>query len=303
MVRVLTTKIVLSVFAAASMTVSAHAQIKVNSTIHSSSGSCMQCDLSNKRMNGMKLKNANFAGSSFNNSNLSGGRLDGSDLTDTHFRKALMYRIAGRNVNMSRAILQDATLTEANLSDSIMTGTDFRRADLTRGTFTGNDFSKTSLIGVTAPDVNFENSNFANARFDNVNLHKAKLDGAKFNGVKFGNAILLDATITGADFSDADMSTVQGLKQEQLNTACGNMNTRLPFGLSMPYCEGSLRAEAGQDYDKMDPEMAKAARRLERALKDVEIIMEATPRSNRPLRRKLESIHADIANSKRVIER
>ena len=49
--------------------------------------------------------------------------------------------------------------------------------------------------------------------------------------------------------------------------------------------------------------MAKAAKRLERAIEDVEIILKATPTSNRPLRRKLQSIHSDLVKSKRVIER
>jgi len=99
------------------------------------------------------------------------------------------------------------------------------------------------------------------------------------------------------------MGSVQGLEQAQLDDACGNMNTELPLGLSVPYCEGHDMAEAAHNHDRMDPEFAKAARRLERAIKDVEIILEATPRNNRPLRRKLQSIHSDLVNSKRVIER
>lgn len=87
MIRDFTAKSVLWALAIAALSVPAHAQIKVGTGIHSYSGSCSQCDLSNKRMNGMTLKNANFAGSSFNNSNLSGGNLDGSNLTDAHFRK------------------------------------------------------------------------------------------------------------------------------------------------------------------------------------------------------------------------
>jgi len=305
MTRDLGTKTALSVLAIAAFTVPAHAQspIRIEARIHSSSGSCSQCDLSNKRMNGVKLKNANFSGSIFNNSNLSGGNLDGSNLTGSHFRKALLYSVEGQNVNLNGADLQDATLTEAKLGDSVFIGTNFRRADLTRGQFQGGDFRQTSFQRATATDVNFQNANFTEAKLDHINLHKATLDGGNFKGVTFGNAILLDATMMATDISGADLSMTQGLKQEQLDAACGNMHTRLPYGLSVPYCEGTLTAQAKHNHDALDPEMAKAAKRLERAIEDVEIILKATPRSNRPLRRKLQSIHADLVNSKRVIER
>jgi len=263
MIRDMTIKTALSALMIAAFTVPSSAQIRVDARIHSSAGSCSQCDLSNKRMNGMTLKDANFSGSIFNNSNLSGGNFDGSNLTGSHFRKALLYSVEGENVNMNGADLQDATAT----------------------------------------DVNFQNGNFAEARLDHINLHKANLDGGHFNGVTFGNAILLDATMMATDLSDADLSMAQGLKQEQLNAACGNMNTKLPDGLYVPYCEGSMVAEAGHSHDKLDPEMAKAAKRLERAIEDVEIILKATPTSNRPLRRKLQSIHSDLVKSKRTIER
>ena len=303
MIKSFTTKIALSALAFTVLSLPVQAQIRVDARIHSSAGSCSQCDLSNKRMNGVKLKNANFSGSIFNNSNLSGGNFDGSNLTGSHFRKALLYSVEGQNVNMNGADLQDATLTEANLGDSIFIGSNFRRADLTRGHFKGGDFRKSTFERATATDVNFQNGNFSDAKLDHVNLHKATLDGGNFKGVTFGNAVMLDATMMAADLSDADLSMTQGLKQEQLNSACGNMNTKLPMGLSVPYCEGTLTAEAEHDHSKLDPEMARAAKRLERALEDIEIILKATPASNRPLRRKLQSIHADIVKSKRTIER
>ena len=303
MIRELSTKMALSALLTVGFAASASAQIRVDARIHSSAGSCSQCDLSNKRMNGVKLKDANFSGSIFNNSNLSGGNFDGSNLTGSHFRKALMYSVEGENVNMNGADLQDATLTEAKLGNSIFIGSNFRRADLSRGEFEGGDFRKTSFERATATDVNFQNSNFAEAKLDHINLHKANLDGGHFNNVTFGNAILLDATMMATDLSDADLSMTQGLKQDQLNAACGNMNTKLPDGLYVPYCEGSMVAELGHNHDSLDPEMARAAKRLERAIEDVEIILKATPTSNRPLRRKLQSIHSDLVKSKRTIER
>ncbi len=287
---------------AGAFTLPANAQMRVDARVHASSGSCAQCDLSNKRLNGMTLKNANFAGSSFNNSNLSGGKVHGSDLTGAHFRKALLYRIEGEDVKMAGAVMEDATLTEANLSNSTMPKINLHRADLSRAHFTGNDLRAANLVNATAPNVNFSGSNFEGARLDHVNLEGAQLTKSNLRQVRFGNAIMLGARLDGADLSGADLSLAQGLKQEQLDMACGDMNTQLPVGLSVAYCEGTLTAQAEHDHSALDPEMAKAAQRLERALRDVEIIMEATPRSNKPLRKKLQRIHADITNSKRAIE-
>jgi len=64
-----------------------------------------------------------------------------------------------------------------------------------------------------------------------------------------------------------------------------------------------LAPQEEHGHDDMDPELAKAAKRLDRAIADVEIILKATPKDNRTLRRKLQSIHSDLVNSKRAIER
>ena len=199
--------------------------------------------------------------------------------------------------------MEDATLTEAKLSNSVMSNINLHRADLTRGDFTGNDLRAANLMNATAAEVDFSRSNFEGARLDHMNLNDAKLAESNLRGVKFGNAIVTGAKFNEADLSGADLSQAQGLEQEQLDVACGDMKTQLPYGLSVPYCEGTLAAEVLQSRDVTDPEMAKAANRLDRALRDVEIILKATPRNNRPLRRKLERIHADISKSKAAIER
>lgn len=283
--------------------VPAQAQLRVDARMHASSGSCSQCDLSNKRMNGVKLKNADFTGSIFNNSNLSGGQLDGSNLTGAHFKKALLYRIEGQKVMMDDAVFEDATLTEAHVTDSVLRKANLRRADLSRGKFQHNDFSGANLESVKAPDVNFEGSNFEGAQLNHMNLDKAILDGSTLKGATFGYASMTEASLKGANLSDAKMSNVQGLNQAQLDMACGNAKTELPKQLFVSYCEGTLEKVAEHSHDRMDPDLIQAAVRLDRAIKDVEFILDATPKENRPMRKKLESIHADLTNSKRVIER
>ena len=44
------------------------------------------------------------------------------------------------------------------------------------------------------------------------------------------------ATLAGANVSGAEMDRAVGLTQAQLNRACGDADTRLPRGLSVPRC-------------------------------------------------------------------
>ena len=276
----------------------ASAQLRVDTRIVASSTSCSQCDLSGKRMNGMTLKNADFSGSLFNNSNLSGGKLHGSDLTGAHFRKAMLYGVKGEQVIMRGAVLEDATLTEANLSHSTMRQANLHRAEMTRGTFRYNDFQSANLIGATAPSVDFTRSNFDRARMDNADLSGATLDGGQFTGVRFGYANMSDASLLGANLSDADLTHVAGLTQDQLDDACGNMNTRLPDGLNLGYCEGAMRAPH-RPHPPHHPR--EAMRGLDRAIADIEGLITVEP--NAETRERLQRVHRQLIQSRAAMRR
>lgn len=279
----------------------ANAQLRVDTTLYASSGSCAQCDLSGKRMNGMTLKNANFAGSLFNNSNLSGGKLHGSDLTDAHFKKALLYGVTGEQVIMRGAILEDATLTDASLSHSIMRQANLHRAELSRGVFRDNDFHSANLTGASAQSSDFSRSNFTRARLDNADLTGAILNDGQFNSARFGFATLSDVSMQGANLSDADLTHVNGLTQSQLDTACGNMHTRLPEGLHLPYCEGVTLQAGHRSSEELPAEMKRAARRLDRAIVDIETLLSVE--TNAPTRTRLQRIHRDLTQTRDAITR
>ena len=261
----------------------ASAQIRVDARIQMSSGSCAGCDLSNKSMNGVQLKDANLSGSLFNNSNLSGGSLDGSDLSGAQFRSALMYRVIGDRVTLRRAVLEDATLTEANLSNSKFENANLSRADLTRAVISDTDFN--------------------GAQFDNANLTAAQFQSGQFQNARFNGTILIDAKLDNANFSGADMSTVQGLKQAQLDVACGDERTRLPVGLSLPYCDDVSPVMPQSKNDDMDEELKIVAKRLDRAIADVENLLAASDPRDRALRTRLQRIHSDLAQSKAALTR
>ncbi|MEP3653680.1 MAG: pentapeptide repeat-containing protein [Litorimonas sp.] len=274
--------ILLLALSALALASESNAQIRVDARIQMSSGSCSGCDLSNKAMNGVRLNNANLSSSNFNNSNLSGGSLDGSNLSGAHFRGALMYRVSGAGVNMPNAVLEDATLTEARLSGAKLANANLSRANLSRAVFS--------------------NSDFKGAQFDNANLTEAHFQNGQFQNADFGGAILLDANLDDADFSGANMSTVQGLKQVQLDVACGDEKTRLPVGLSLPYCDHVTPAMETHQHDNLDADMTLVAARLDRAIADVENLLAASAPRDRALRTRLQRIHSDLVQSKAALE-
>lgn len=259
------------------------AQIRVDARIQMSSGSCSGCDLSNKAMNGVRLNNANLSGSVFNNSNLSGGSLDGSDLTGAHFRGTLMYRVRGDSVIMPGAVLEDATLTEANLSNAKLAEANLSRANLSRAVFSDADFK--------------------GATFNNANLTGAQFKSGQFQNARFDGTILVDAELDNANFSGANMFTAQGLKQAQLDVACGDERTRLPVGLSLPYCDDVSPETDTHAHHGMSEEMDRVAQRLDRAISDVENLLAASAPQDRVLRTRLQRIHSDLVQSKAALER
>lgn len=267
----------------AALALPASAQIRVDARIQMSSGSCSGCDLSNKAMNGIRLNNADLSRSNFNNSNLSGGSLDGSNLSGAHFRGALMYRVKGVDVNMPNAVLENATLTEAEMSNVRLADADLSRSNLSRAIVSHSDFK--------------------GAQFDNANLTGAHFQSGQFQNAQFGSAILINTQLHDSNFSGANMSAVQGLKQAQLDVACGDEKTRLPVGLSLPYCDHVNPATAAHGHDDMNDEMALVAQRLDRAISDVENLLAASAPQDRVLRTRLQRIHSDLVQSKDALKR
>ena len=275
----------------------ASAQIRVDASIRSSSGSCVGCDLSQKSMTRLRLVDADFSGSNFYRSNLSGGRFDGTNLSGAVFSKAYLIKAEGSRVDLTNAVLRDATLTGASLRESRFASADLRRADLTRGTFTGSDFHKADMSSAIARGADFSGADLSGARLPMANLSETDLTDAVLSGVRAAEVTFTDATMSGARIDGADLRSAEGLTQEQLDTACGDALTRLPVGLSVPYCEdGVLSAEAV--VSQTDHDHARAVQRLDSAIAEVETLIagdELTPAH----KRKLQRVHSQLVGSRR----
>ena len=64
-----------------------------------------------------------------------------------------------------------------------------------------------------------------------ADLRRANLQGAKLYGANLQGAILFDARLRGTNLRYA-----RGLTQEQLDSACGDAETKLPPGMKIRTC-------------------------------------------------------------------
>ena len=277
---------------------SVQAQTQVRAGMHTSFGSCQGCDLSERRFDGMRMIDADFSNSNFYRSNLSSGKLDSSNLSGAVFAKAFLVNVKGESVDMSDAVLRDANLTGAELTASTFSRADLRRADLMRGDFSGSDFTGADLSGTTARDAEFEGAIFRNVIAKLVLLDGADLTGVDFSGADLASASFENTIIADANLSGADLRGARGLKQDQLDAACGDTNTMLPGALSIDYCDPDVIAEFDRAANRHDHEQAVA--KLESAILDVELLMRQ-PSLDRQSRRRLQRVHGQLVGSRRAL--
>jgi len=278
-------------------------QIRVDARMHTSSGSCASCDFSQKSMTRMRLQDADFSNANFYRSNLSGGRFTGTNLSGAVFSKAFLVKAEGELVNLEAAVLRDATLIQAKLTNSRFTSADLRRADLSEGEFNDSDFTRADLSSANARGADFTGAILREAR-----LPMANLDNAKLNGVDLRDSRAVDISLEGADLTDAnlagaDFRSARGLTQAQLDTACGDAQTRLPARLTVTYCDASTISQferAAIEREQGEHDHSQAMLRLDNAIRDIEAIMTATS-TDRTQRRALERVHNQLVGSRRAL--
>jgi uncharacterized protein YjbI with pentapeptide repeats len=152
-------------------------------------------DLPRAQLAGAQLQGANLSGAQLQGADLSYAQLEGADLSDAKLEAA---DLSGAQLS-GKAILARANLYMANLSDAQLFTADLLRA-------------------------NFGKANLSNAGLRWANLSHARLDGTDLTGADLNEAILNAAVLEGA----------LHLRQEQLDQAKGDEDTRLPPGFYHP---------------------------------------------------------------------
>ena len=135
-------------------------------------------------------------------------------------------RVMGERACMNCDLFQ-VDLSYQELEGRNLTGARLRQADLSLSTFDKSKFAGANMSMVNGFGIRAEHADFSD-----VNFEDAVLVGGSFNGANFKNA-----NLAKANFSGSDLSTATGLTQAQLDAACGDAETRLPKGLSLPACK------------------------------------------------------------------
>lgn len=127
-------------------------------------------------------------------------------------------------------------------------GCDLFQADFSYMDLRGRNFSGARLRQADLSLVEGDAARFRDADLSIANLFGARFTGADFTNADLGRAVFVGAYLHGArmsgariadaNFSGAELETAIGLTQAQLDTACGDVLTKLPAGLTIPRCTG-----------------------------------------------------------------
>lgn len=124
---------------------------------------------------------------------------------------------------------------------------DLRNADATRAFLVNADFRKTNLDNAILKEAGLHGAVLRKASLRGADLLRADLSEAKLlkadlRGANISEAVLIgaklrDAKLAGAILSGANLKNVTHLTQAQLDQACGDGYTKLPYGLKIRPCK------------------------------------------------------------------
>ena len=278
-------------------------EVDVKSQISANALDCTSCNLSGKDYSGTKLKNSRFSGAILDRINLSGAIIHKSDFSGAHLKKAFLVRVKGQNVIFRGANLNGATLSEIEAKNCDFQGATMADAELRKGALLESNLREANLRRLTALASNFEGSDLSYAELDGANVIGANFKNTILKKTKFGTANVSGAKFMGARLEGAKMSSVRGLKQKQLDGACGDGKTELPVDLTITYCSEVLE-ETPVHEAAMHASIATHNReivlRTERALRNTELLMKNAPREERLV---LQGIHADLSAILRTLKK
>ncbi|NVD39847.1 pentapeptide repeat-containing protein [Ensifer sp. HO-A22] len=184
-----------------------------------------ECNKSRLMLAGANLESANLFNANFTMTDLRDANLSFANLEKTKLVRASLAGASARKATFARAEAHRASFVRFSAKDvsfesAELQRTDFSRADLARVNFEKSELGRATFGGARLEDV----------RFSLANLSRADFTGASFAGfIAFDRSILFLTRIEGVD-----LSTATGLRQAQIDTACGDAATKLPAGLSVP---------------------------------------------------------------------
>lgn len=144
---------------------------------------------------------------------------------------------AAQNAGQIARVHDGASCPRCNLFQADFGNMVLRNRNLAGARLRQADFSLSVLNHSNMAKTDLRDTNAYGALFSAVNLRGADMTNASFVGAYLEGANLRDARLSGANFSGAQMDKAVGLRQAQLNQACGDDTTTLPKGLHIPACK------------------------------------------------------------------
>ncbi len=178
-----------------------------------------------------KLDNVNWTKTYLNRS-----AFDSASMTKGVFNQTILTNASARGADFSGSNLNDADLTGSMAQGAVFDDTNINVTLLSSAQFSGASFVNANIAGSYGDKSIFFSADFTGANISNSDFTKATLDKAVFHKAVLFETHLEKASLVETDFSGADLSMVTGLKQKQLNHACGDEMTKLPDGLTIPSC-------------------------------------------------------------------
>lgn len=160
------------------------------------------------------------------------GAMSLSALAQTPEENEAVRKATAEKLKMGQQACSGCDLFQVDLSYQDLDGRDLSGARLRQADLSLATVDRTKFTGANMSIVNGFGLRAEGADFTNADLENAVLVGGWFGGAKFANARLSNVNFSGSDLSEAT-----GLTQLQLNTACGDAETKLPKGLVLPPCK------------------------------------------------------------------
>jgi uncharacterized protein YjbI with pentapeptide repeats len=170
---------------------------------------------------------------------LTSANLEGTFLSGTGFSSAKLVNANLQRSELVRTSFKQADLSGANLEKSLSS-----RADFSGATLKGTRLVKAEFLRVIFDGADLSGADLSDGEFSRNSFSKVNLSGANLTGAMLQRANFRDATLAGASFKrtymywtrfeGADLSQSTDLTQTQLDMSCGNAQTKLPAGLTVP---------------------------------------------------------------------
>ncbi|MEM7059599.1 MAG: pentapeptide repeat-containing protein [Pseudomonadota bacterium] len=210
-----------------------------------------EANLENSKLGLTSLERAHFSKGS---EPQGASRMDGADLGLARLKKAVLGGVSMEGANLRMARMQGSKLSMVRMEDANLSLARLDNANVDRARMEGAYLREVRMEGADLSEARMERANLREARMDKANLCEARMERADFSGARMEGAHLDAALMEDANlflarfqFADlrdwniartylryADFSDAMNLSQDAVNSAFGDVETKLPEGITLP---------------------------------------------------------------------